>query len=291
MTTTSASDGIGTGAPAGFIRRFIGTRLGPLALGVLVLIALVAFTATWIAPYDPNAQNLSMIRTGPSAQHWLGTDHLGRDLFSRLLFAARISFVAAAQAVAVAVVLGAPAALTAGFVGGRVETVFSWIADSLMSIPPILMAIAIIGALGAGLTNAMLAVGFVYAPRMYRVVRAATKVVMSATYIEASRVVGVAPTRLVLRHLVPNIAGPVVIQTTVLLGFAVLAEASLSFLGLGVQPPEASWGSMIATAFRDVYITWPPIVYPGMAIAITVYCFGAVGDSLRASVGAPSDAP
>ena len=266
-------------------RRFLATRTGPFALGFLLLVAAVAICAPLISPYDPNAQDLANLRGSPSSEHWLGTDNLGRDIATRLLYAARISLVAAVQAVGLAVVLGAPFGLIAGYFRGWVDAVLGRVADGMMAIPGILLAIALVAALGPSLTNAMLAVGVVYAPRVFRLLRGSTLVVREATFIEASRAVGCSTSRILLRHVLPNVLAPLTVQLSLMMGFAILAEASLSFLGLGVQPPEASWGSMLATAFRDVYVAVLPVVYPGVAIMLTVLAFNTLGDAIRDSFG------
>lgn len=269
----------------GWLQRFVATRTGPIALGFLLVVALLAICAPLISPYDPNAQDLSNLRGSPSSDHWLGTDGLGRDIATRLLYAARISLVAAVQAVGLAAVLGGPFGLIAGYFRGWADAVLGRIADGMMAVPGILLAIALVAALGPSLTNAMIAVGVVYAPRVFRLLRGSTLVVREATFIEASRAVGCSTTRIVFRHVLPNVLAPLTVQLSLMMGFAILAEASLSFLGLGVQPPTASWGSMLSTAFRDVYVAALPVIYPGVAIMLTVLAFNTLGDAIRDSIG------
>lgn len=284
--TTSPPDGAGTIVPPhGFVHRFHRQRLAVVALWFLVLIGLVVVLAPLIAPHDPNAIDVRRVLEGPSAEHLLGTDDLGRDVLSRLLFAGRISLLAAVEAVGIALLLGVPLGLISGYVGGWVDTVIMRFNDALMSFPALILAIAIIGFLGPSVTNAMVAIGIVYAPRLMRVVRGSVLSVREETYIEASRSIGCSPYRMIRRHVLPNVLSPLIVQTTLSLGLAILAEASLSFIGLGVQPPEASWGAMLGRSFA--YLAEAPlfVISPGIAITLVVLSFNVVGDGLRDALG------
>lgn len=251
---------------------------------VVVLLIAMAVFAPWIAPYDPYAQDLLGRLQPPGAEHWLGTDDYGRDALSRIIFGARISLSAALQAVVLALVLGLPLGVIAGYVGGWINAVFTWLMDALMSAPALVLAITVVAVLGAGITNAMLAVGLVMTPRFYRVARASTMDVRGETYIESAVALGCHPARVVVRHILPNVMPPVVLVIAVSLGTAVAAEASLSFLGLGAMPPAASWGSMLSTAASNMqlapFLVWPP----GIMIFITVLAFTYLGDGVRRSM-------
>lgn len=269
----------------GFIRRFA-SRPGPMiGLAFLVMLVVVAIAAPLVAPFDPDAQNLRLTLRGTSGDHWLGTDELGRDVLSRLIFGARTSLVAGVEAVAVGVLLGVPPGLIAGYARGWVDAVLSRLAEGILSFPPLLLAIAIAGVLGKGLTNAMLAIGVVFAPRFFRLVRASVMSVREQTFVEAARSIGCTHTRIVRDHVVPNVVSPLLIQVMLTTGLAMLSEASLSFLGLGVQPPSSSWGSMLGSAYRHVSRQPWQAVYPATAIVLVVLACNAVGDGLRTSIG------
>jgi peptide/nickel transport system permease protein len=257
--------------------------------GVLVLAAAVAIAVAgpWCAPYDPNANDLMHRLKAPSAAHWFGTDDLGRDIFSRMLAGARISISFPFGSVALAIVLGLPAGLLAGYGASGIGRVLNFAADILMSFPPLLLAIAFIAVRGPGLGSAMIVVGIIFAPRLFRIARAATQEVMAETYIEAARAIGSSPAQILMWHVLRNIAGPVIVYVSFAMGTALLIEAILSFIGLGVQPPAAGWGSMLGRAFRYLYQSPSGIVFPGAAIAATVLAFNLLGDSLRDAVGRP----
>ena len=255
-----------------------------LSIGFLLLLAVIAVFAPWIAPYAPNDQNVADLLAPPSAAHWLGTDDLGRDELSRLIYGAPNSLYASFLAVFVAVILGVPAGLLIGFVGGWFDEISSRFIDALLSFPPIVLAIAVTGALGIGLTNAMLAVGFAFAPFLARLVRAQTLVVKGALYVDASRGFGASTPHIIWRHILPNAIQPVIVQVTLALAIALLAEAALSFLSLGVQPPAASWGGMLARAYNYIEIAPEQMYAPGMAILLTALAFNALGESMRVAL-------
>jgi peptide/nickel transport system permease protein len=273
------------GAGRRFLRRFRRQHLALWSLGFLVLLVLGGVLAPWVAPYDPLAQNLDRVLEGPSADHWFGTDELGRDVLSRTLFAARVSLLAAAQAVSIALVIGVPPGLIAGMWGGRVDNLIMRATDALMSFPPLILAVALIAVLGPSLTNAMIAVGVLLSPTFLRLMRATTMSVAQETYVEAARSIGCTPGWIIRKHVLPNVVSPLFVQISVFAGVAMLAEAGLSFLGLGAQPPDSSWGAMVGRGFR--YINHAPslIVFPGLAIAVTVLALYVLGDGLRDSLG------
>ncbi|MFT3801069.1 MAG: ABC transporter permease [Burkholderiaceae bacterium] len=259
-------------------------KRGAISLLFLVLLAAVALLAPVIAPYAPTAQDASLTLAEPSAAHLLGTDDLGRDVFSRLIHGAPATLYASFLAVAVALVIGVPVGLVAGFVGGWVDDVISRLIDTLLSFPAIVLAIAVTGALGIGLTNSMVSVGIVFSPQLARLVRAQTLIVKQELYVDAARVFGASLPRILLRHVLPNAVQPVLVQVTMLLAIALLAEASLSFLGLGVQPPDPSWGAMLARAYQYMEIAPEQMYAPGIAILLTALAFNALGESLRVAL-------
>ena len=217
----------------------------------------------------------------PSAAHWLGTDDLGRDVLSRLLYATGASLYASVLAVAVASATGIPIGFTAGFVGGWFDEAVSRLIDTLLSFPGIVLAVGVTGALGIGLTNGMIAVGIVFSPTLARLARAQTLVIKHELYVDAARCFGASPWRIIRRHIVPNAIQPVIVQITLLLAVGLLAEASLSFLGLGVQPPTPSWGAMLARSYNYMEIAPEQMYPPGLAILFTALAFNALGESLR----------
>jgi peptide/nickel transport system permease protein len=255
-----------------------------LSIAFLSLMVIVSIFAPVLAPYSPVDQDVTLLLLPPSAAHWLGTDDLGRDVLSRLIWGAPNSLYASFLAVGVGIALGVPVGLVIGFLGGWIDEVVSRFIDALLSFPPIVLAIAVTGALGIGLTNAMLSVGFVFAPVLARLVRAQTLVVKSALYVDAARGFGASTSHIIIRHIVPNAIQPVIVQVTLMLAIALLAEASLSFLSLGVQPPAASWGGMLARAYNYIEIAPEQMYAPGLAILFTALAFNALGESMRVAL-------
>lgn len=262
----------------GFLRRDVRAALAILWLALLVI---VAIAAPWLSPYSPTAQNVSNMLAEPSAAHWMGTDDLGRDILSRLIHGAPATIYASFLAVIIAIVLGVPVGLVAGYFGGWIDDVISRTIDTLLSFPAIVLAIAVTGALGIGLTNGMIAVGIVFAPQLARLARARTLVVRHELYVDAARCFGASTPHILWRHVLPNTIQPVIVQVTLLLAGALLAEASLSFLGLGVQPPNPSWGAMLARAYQAMDVAPEQMYPPGLAILFTALAFNALGESLR----------
>ena len=255
-----------------------------LSLAFLLLLLLLSVTAPWVAPYVPSAQNLADTLQPISAAHWLGTDDLGRDILSRLIHGAPMTLYASLLAVGVAIVLGVPIGLLAGYLGGWFDEAVGRLIDTLLSFPAIVLAIAVTGALGIGLTNAMISVGIVFAPQLARIVRARTLVVKQELYVDAARCFGSPVHSILWRHVLPNTIQPVIVQITLLLAGALLAEASLSFLGLGIQPPNASWGAMLARAYQNMEIAPEQMYAPGLAILFTALAFNTLGESLRVAL-------
>ncbi|HXJ47573.1 MAG TPA: ABC transporter permease [Candidatus Acidoferrum sp.] len=253
-----------------------------LAGTLVLLLFLVALLAPFISPHDPIAVNADNAYLPPlSPGHALGTDELGRDLLSRMLWGARVSLPVAFVAVAVGLVAGGLIGLVSGYFGGVVDLLLMRLIDALLAFPALILAIAIVAALGPNLTNAMIAIGIVAIPVYARLVRALVLQLKQMEFIAASRSLGATPLRIVVRHVIPNLLTPVIVQVTLSAGFAILAEATLSFLGLGAQVPTPDWGQMInsgATFLEND--PWLAIV-PGAAISITVFSFNLLGDSLR----------
>ena len=272
----------GTARPRGqrlarALRRTPVAVIGGVVVGLVVLVAAVA---PWLAPYDPVAQVAKPLLP-PGGTHLAGTDEFGRDELSRLIFGARISLYVGVVAVLIALAFGATFGVLAGYCGGWVDDVTMRVMDVLLSLPALVLAIAITSVLGPTLTTAMVAIGIVYAPTFARVARGPTLAVVHVPYIEAARAIGCGNAVIVLRHIVPNVAAPILVQTTVSLSTAILTEAALSFLGVGTQPPAASWGLMLSAARQYMLIDPWIAVLPGCAIAVSVLGFNLLGDGLR----------
>ncbi|WP_170111137.1 ABC transporter permease [Antricoccus suffuscus] len=263
------------------LRRILHHRAGRFCFVFLTLLVLVAIFAPMVAPQDPYAQDLVSAMQGPSSKHWLGTDYLGRDVLSRLVYATRIAVNAPIVAVGLAVVLGLPSGLYAGYRRGRVADLMGRVADALLSIPPIVAAIAIVAAVGSGLTTTMLAIGLVFAPRLFRIVRGATLNVAEEGYVDAAESIGSSTARVVWVHCLPNVLAPLLVQISLMMGFALLAEASLSFLGLGVQLPQASWGSMLKTAAESQFQAPFAVLPTGLCLTVTILVLNTFGDVIR----------
>ena len=255
-----------------------------LSLGFLLLLAVLALAAPLIAPYGPTVQDLNNTLAEPSALHPMGTDDLGRDVLSRLIHGAPVTLYASFLAVGIAIAVGLPVGLLAGFLGGWVDDAISRFIDALLSFPAIVLAIAVTGALGIGLTNGMISVGIVFSQQIARLVRARTLVVRGELYVDAARCFGGSTARILWRHVLPNTVQPVIVQVTLLLAAALLAEASLSFLGLGIQPPNPSWGAMLARAYQNMEIAPAQMYPPGIAILLTALAFNTLGESLRVAL-------
>ncbi len=281
MTDAVLTHGQRIGLVIRFWRWFRSDIRGALSLSFLLVLIVISILGPWISPYSPIDQDFNATLAPISAEHWLGADDLGRDTLSRLIYGGMASLYASFLAVAVALVIGVPVGLLAGYIGGWVDEIISRIIDSFLSFPAIVLAIAVTGALGIGLTNGMISVGIVFAPQLARLVRARTLVVRHELYVDAARCFGVSTGRILWRHVLPNTIQPVIVQVTLLLAGALLAEASLSFLGLGIQPPNASWGAMLARAYQNMEIAPEQMYPPGLAILFTALAFNTLGESLR----------
>lgn len=263
------------------LQTLMANKLAVAGLVVLTILVFAGIFGEAIAPYGINDIDIPNRLTGPSADHWFGTDELGRDVFSRVLVAARVSLQVGFIAVGFALVVGVPIGLVAGYYRGGIDSVLMRMMDVLFSFPAILLAIAILAVLGPGVGNAMIAIGLVYTPIFARITRGSVLVVSEEVYVRAARSLGAGDGRIILRHILPNVMAPIIVQTTLSLAFAILSEAALSFLGLGVQPPNPAWGRMLAEG-RDFFQQAPWMgIFPGLAILVTVMAFNFVGDGLR----------
>ncbi len=258
-------------------------RRGTAVFGAVVVLSyvLLALAAPWIAPYDPIETSWSAIRQAPSWQHWFGTDDIGRDVLSRVIWGTQASLMAGVVSVSISLLLGVPIGVAAGLLGGWVDALISRLTDAFLACPFLILAIALAAFLGPSLTNAMIAIGISATPIFVRLTRAQVQNVKVEDYIEAARAVGNPPWRIAWRHVLPNVVAPLIVQSTLAIAAAVIAEASLSFLGLGQQPPAPSWGSMLNTAKNYVDNAPWMAIWPGLAIFLLVLAFNLLGDGLR----------
>lgn len=256
-------------------------RSAMLGLVIVVALILMAVFADWIAPYDPIATDWGAIRTAPSWAHPFGTDEVGHDVLSRIVVGARASLGAGLTSVALAVALGLPFGLLAGYAGGVVDLLIMRLTDALLAIPFLILAIALAAFLGPSLTNAMVAIGLSATSTFVRLTRAQVQAVAAEEFVEAARAVGNPPWRIAVRHIVPNIVPAILVQATLTIAAAIIAEASLSFLGLGQQPPEPSWGSMLNVAKNFLEQAPWMAIWPGASIFLAVLAFNLLGDGLR----------
>jgi peptide/nickel transport system permease protein len=267
------------GSAAYFLRRNPRMIIG----GVIVVAWLVAAAfAPWVAPYDPIKVNVIDSLQPPNAQHWLGTDDLGRDVLSRVIWGARVSLRVGLISVSIGLLVGTSLGLAAGYLGGKFDLIIMRGIDALLAFPALILAIGITSALGPRIENAMIAIGIVAIPAYARLTRGQVLAVRAREYIVAARTIGAPPLRIVLRHIFPNIMNALIVQATLSTAFAILAEAALSFLGLGAQPPEPSWGQDINYSQRYLAnLKWWMSVGPGVAIFTAVFAFNFLGDALR----------
>lgn len=264
-----------------FWYRFRQNRLAVIGLIIISLYALGALAAGWLAPHDPYQMSAEHMLAEPGSAYWLGADPFGRDLFSRLLYGARLSLMVGAIAAGVALILGTLIGMCAGYYGRWVDAVLSRFMDVLFSFPDILLALVIMAILGPSTVNVMMAIGIVYTPIFARIARASTLAVKESAYVEAAESMGVRSVVIIARHIAPNITAPLIVQTTLSFAFAILAEAALSFLGLGVEPDAPSWGIMLNEGKNWMEQAWWVAVFPGLAITLAVLSFNVLGDGLR----------
>jgi len=263
------------------LQRLARRRAALIGLALVVFFIVIALAAPLLAPYDPLATDWRAVRKPPSSLHLFGTDELGRDVFTRLIWGARASLMAGIVSVSIAVGVAVPLGLVSGYLGGAVDGLLMRMVDAMLAVPFLILAIALAAFLGPNLTNAMIAIGITQTPIFTRLIRGQVLAVRHEDYIEAARAVGNPHHRIMLRHILPNVLAPILVQATLAIAAAIIAEASLSFLGLGQQPPAPSWGSMLNAATR--FLSQAPwmAVWPGLAIFCLVLSFNLLGDGLR----------
>ncbi|CAN5824647.1 ABC transporter permease [soil metagenome] len=262
-------------------RQFPRHRAAMVGVAVLLLICLAAALAPWVAPFDPVQIKLSAKLKPPSLEHFLGTDHFGRDVFSRLIYGGRTSLSVGILVVAFAFVLGVPLGLASGYFGGKVDNLMMRLVDAFLTFPPLLLAVALVGLLGPEIQNVMLALGLVQAPVLARIVRGSVLAVREDVYVTAARALGAKPTRIVLSHILRNVMSPIVVQLTIVFSAAVVSEASLSFLGFGTQPPQPSWGRDMSEARRFLGDAPWMFMAPTGTIMLCVLSINFMGDGRR----------
>jgi peptide/nickel transport system permease protein len=281
-TTAGATSAEGVETPtARAIRRFKRRKGAVFALAVIAIFVAAAVLAPLVSPYNPDLQTWSAVRKAPSGLHWFGTDDVGRDVLARVIFGARASLLAGVISVAIALLIGVPVGLISGYLGGFIDALFSRITDALLACPFLILAIALAAFLGPSLGNAMIAIGVTTTPIFIRLTRGQVMAVKVEDYVEAARAVGNPHWRIALVHILPNILPALLVQATLSIAAAIIAEAALSFLGLGQQPPAPSWGSMLNAAQRFLVNAPWMAIWPGLAIFLTVLSFNLVGDGLR----------
>lgn len=260
--------------------RFFANRLAVVGAVVIGVYLVMAIFAPWLAPHDPFAMEADIIAS-PSRDNWLGADEQGRDILSRIIYGARVSLWVGIVSVGIALSAGTAIGVAAGYFGGWADAALSRLADTLLSFPDIFLALVIMAILGESTTNVMIAIGIVYTPIFARIARGSVLQVKANAFIEAARALGVGHGRIMFRHVLPNIGAPLIVQTTLSLAFAILAEAALSFLGFGVEPDAASWGVMLDQGKDWMELAWWVAVFPGIAITLAVFGFNVLGDGLR----------
>ena len=261
-------------------------RLAMLGLALMSAILLLAVFADVIADYDTKVVGMNMAERlqTPSAKHWFGTDGYGRDVFARIIHGSRLSLSLSIISMLIAVAVGSMIGAISGYFGGRVDDVLMRLMDMLLAIPPMLMSISIVAALGRSMANLMLALALAYMPVFARVIRSSILSVKDQEFVEAARACGTSDARIILRHIIPNAVGPIIVQATLAMGSSILTISSLSFMGMGIQPPQPEWGTMLYEG-RDLIRTSPYLViFPGAAIAVSVLSLNLLGDGLRAAL-------
>ena len=263
------------------LRAVLRHHLAACGLVVILLFCLMALLAPWISPYSPYDQDLYAVLAGPSANHWFGTDNLGRDMFSRIVYGARVSLLFGIGSTALSAVLGVLVGLVAGFKGGWVDAVIMRITDAFLCFPPLIFILAMAAALGPGLHNVVLSFALFGWTCFARIIRGQVLLVRELPFVEAARASGLSPWRIMVAHVLPNTLAPIIVAVTITVGAAILAESGVSFLGLGVQPPTASWGKELRVGFT--YLETVPLfsIAPGLMITLVVVAFNFVGDGLR----------
>jgi len=264
-----------------YLERFRQNRLAVAGFVFIVLLAVAAVFAPWLCPHDPSAQNLMERLQGPSAAHWVGTDDLGRDVFSRLLVGTRVSLSVGFVAVGIELLIGVTLGLCAGFFGGKLDTIIMRLVDVMLSIPTIFLILAVLAFLGPNIYNVMVIIGLTAWPGLTRLVRGECLSIREREYIQAARLSGISTPRILFVHLLPNVVAPILVSAALGVGGAILTESALSFLGLGVQPPAPSWGNILSVGRDYLHMAWWLSLFPTVAILVTVLAFNLLGEGLR----------
>jgi ABC-type dipeptide/oligopeptide/nickel transport system permease subunit len=267
--------------PLEILERFGRNKIAAAGLVTLLIMLAASALAGVILPYDPDAANLDLTLHPPTPAHLLGTDQLGRDILTRVVYGGRISLVIGVLAVALSATIGIPLGVLSGFYGGVADAVIQRVIDVVLAFPGFLLALTLISILGVGLANVVISVGIASVPIYVRLVRAVTLTVREMTYVESARATGQRDRLIMLRHVLPNAAGPIVVQSSLQLGAAILTAAGLGFLGLGVRPPTPEWGTMLGEAQTYLLTSWFIATFPGLAIFLAVMAFNLLGDGLR----------
>lgn len=262
-------------------RKLLRHPTGTPSLVVIAVVVAMSVFAPWLSPYDPSYQDYSVVLQPPSSGHWFGTDEFGRDVLSRIIYGTRVSMYVGLLSVGLATLVGALVGLVSGFRGGLLDNVAMRTMDALYAFPALLLALAITGVLGPGINNLVIAIAVVYTPIFARLVRGSVLSIRTRDFVTASISLGSREWRVLSRHVFPNVTAPIIVQASLSVSFAVIAEASLSFLGVGVQPPTASWGSMLRTGYGYMEIAPWLAIFPGLAIFVTVLALNVLGDALR----------
>jgi ABC-type dipeptide/oligopeptide/nickel transport system permease subunit len=264
-----------------FMRRLLRARLAPVACAITVALVCAALFAPLIAPYAPDAADGYHTMEGPSWLHWLGTDELGRDVLSRAIHGSRVTLIVGLSSVIISVVLGVPLGLVAGYFGGRTDHIIMRLMDALYAFPPLLLALALVAVLGPSVINVIVAVGVIMTPTFSRLARAQALSARSYVYVTAAKTLGASSLRILTRHIWPNVTAAIIVQSSIGMAWAILSESALSYLGVGVRPPIATWGVMLSEAFRNLEIDPLLSIIPGAAIFLTVLSLNILGDALR----------
>ena len=263
------------------VRRLLHNRMAMFGALLVVVEVCLALFAPILSAYEPNKMDYTVLLTAPSAEHLLGTDELGRDIFTRMMYGARLSLAVGTMAVVLAVILGVPFGLIAGYVGGYVDELLMRVVDSVMALPALVLALTISAVLGSGLINATIAIAVVTAPTYTRLVRGQVLSIKQNDYVEAAHSIGAPVWLILMRHILPNTFSPIIVQASLGIGFAIILESSMSFIGLGAQPPTASWGNMVQVGFQFLELAPWFAMAPATAIFLAVLGFNMLGDGLR----------
>ncbi len=264
-----------------FWKRFRRNRTAMVGLIILALLVFIAIFGRWLAPYDYRTSNLPESLQPPSVSHWLGTDELGRDILSRIIYGTHISLKVGVEAVFISLLVGILFGAAAGYYGGAIDHILMRLMDIMLAFPHLLLAIAFMAALGRGLDNAIIAIGIVSIPEYARIVRGSVLSVKENDYVQAARAIGNTDAQVIFHHVLPNVMAPIIVRATLGISAAILEAAALGFLGLGVQPPEAEWGAMLGSGRSAIFSAPHIVTFPGIAITITVLAFNLLGDGLR----------